>query len=94
MSNENEESKKGTDIQVHVSPDLDYLYRDFFNVFVGTGDVVMEFGNIHRSMPQHATLSNRIVLSVPNAYRLLEILQKALQDAQIKTQQMLNKQKS
>ena len=44
--------------------ELDYVFRDVANVFVGKSEVVMEFGNLHRSMPGHATVSNRIVISV------------------------------
>ncbi len=81
------------DVQFHVSPDLDYSYRDVFNVFVGVGEVVIEFGNIHRSMPGHATLSNRIVLSVGNAYALVQALQGSLQEAQARLQSNLQKKK-
>lgn len=92
-----EESKTGEaeakpKVSVHVPPDLDYSYRDIANVFVGPGDVVLEFGNFHRSMPGNATISNRIVLSVASAYELHNSLGKALADAQQKLQQNLNKQ--
>ncbi len=73
-------------IQFHVPQDIDYVYRDFFNIFVGTGDVVLEFGNQHRSMPEHITISNRIVLSMTSAYNLQKTLQQALQEAQMKMQ--------
>jgi len=76
-------------IKFHVSPELDYVYRDVFNVYVGTGDVVIEFGNIHRAMPGNASISNRIVMSVGNAYNLIQTMQAALQDAQVKIHQAL-----
>ena len=47
----NQSSANQQNIQVHVAPDLDYSYRDVANIFVGAGDVVLEFGNLHRSMP-------------------------------------------
>ena len=78
-------------IQVHIPPDLDYLYRDVANVFVGTGDVVLELGNIHRSMPSNATISNRIVFSIATAYELHNRLGQALAEAQQQLQQSLNK---
>lgn len=78
-------------IKAHIPPDLDYLYRDVVNVFVGAGDVILEFGNIHRSMPGTATISNRIVLSVANAYELQNNLTQALAQAQQKLQQELQK---
>ena len=79
--------------QVHVSPDLDYSYRDVANIFVGTGDVVLEFGNLHRSMPGNVTISNRIVLSMANAIELQQKLGQVLQEAQKQMQeQFKNKQ--
>jgi len=78
-------------IQVHIPPELDYSYRDIANVFVGTGDVVIEFGNFHRSMPNNASISNRIVLSIANAYELKNSLGQALANAQKMLQQDLNK---
>ncbi|MCF8104180.1 MAG: hypothetical protein K9K64_01745 [Desulfohalobiaceae bacterium] len=88
MSEENEKQNTNA-VQFHVSPDLDYVYRDVFNVYVGSGDVLIEFGNQHRSMPEHATVSNRIVMSIGNAYTLLQTMQKTLQEAQIKLHQNL-----
>ena len=84
--NDNNQQK----IHAHIIDDLDYLYRDISNVFVGAGDVVLEFGNLHRSMPGHATISNRIVLSVASAYELQHNLGQALAEAQQKLQQNLN----
>ncbi len=81
------------EIQFHVSPELEYAYRDVINVYVGAGDVVIEFGNLHRAMPGHATISNRIVLSVANAYNLHQTLQQALQAAQMQVQKNLQEQK-
>ena len=76
-------------IQVYIPPDLDYLYRDVANVFVGTGDVVLELGNIHRSMPSNATISNRIVFSIATAYELHNRLGQALAETQQQLQQSL-----
>ncbi len=92
MEENKQQQENNENVQVHVAPDLDYLYRDVFNIFVGAGDVVIEFGNVHRSIPNHASISNRIVLSVANAYNLQQTLQQALQSAQIKVQQALNEQ--
>ena len=96
MTEENKEAKENTQpphIQFHVPPDLEYVYRDVFNVYAGTGDVVIEFGNHHRAMPEHASISNRIVMSVGNAYLLVQTLQQALQQAQAALQHNLSKQK-
>ena len=94
MTDEKEENTDSTEtrnFQIHVPPDLDYVYRDIANVFVGAGDVVLEFGNFHRSMPGNATISNRIVLSVANAYELQNSLGRALAEAQKKLQESLKK---
>jgi hypothetical protein len=92
-ADQNEESAapNGRNIQVHIPPDLEYHYRDIANVFVGAGDVVLEFGNFHRSMPNNATISNRIVLSIASAYELQNSLGQALANAQQRLQQNLNK---
>ena len=78
-------------IRFHVAPDLEYVYRDIFNVYVGSGDVVIEFGNLHRSMPEHASISNRIVMSIGNAYSLMQTMQNALKQAHDRLQQDLSK---
>ncbi|MBA2880278.1 hypothetical protein HNR65_000585 [Desulfosalsimonas propionicica] len=92
--NESPDPGSGTrDVQFHVAPDLDYVYRDVFNVFVGSGDVVIEFGNQHRAMPGHATIANRIVMTVGNAYGLIQTLQKTLEEAQIKLHEQIQAQK-
>jgi hypothetical protein len=59
---------------------------------VGAGDVVIEYGNLHRAMPGNATIKNRIVMSVANAYNLHQILQQALQAAQMQLQKNLQEQ--
>ncbi len=78
--------------QVHVSPDLDYCYRDIANIFVGTGDVIFEFGNIHRSMPGNITIGNRIVLTMANAVELHHKLGEVLQEAQKQLQEQFKQQ--
>ncbi len=80
-------------VKFHVSPELDYLYRDIVNIFVGSGDVVFEFGNHHRSMPGHVTVSNRIVVSLATAYDLQQKLQQVLLEAQKQMQKSLMEKK-
>jgi len=89
----NKENNGQPDVKFHVSPDLEYVYRDVFNIFVGAGEVVIEFGNLHRAMPDHATISNRIVMSVGNAYTLIQTLQQTLQEAQIQLRRNLQEKK-
>jgi hypothetical protein len=83
-------SEQKVKIQTHIAPDLEYVYRDIANVFVGAGDVVIEFGNFHRSMPGHATISNRVVLSMANAIELQQSLGSAIMEAQERLKQQLN----
>jgi hypothetical protein len=78
-SNSNAENK--SQLQVHVNPELEYKYRDFFSVFVSNEDVVIEFGNRHRSMPNNVTVSDRIVLSIPNSIRFINGLQQSINQA-------------
>lgn len=93
MENTNEPDTS-EQIQIHVSPDLDYVYRDMVNIFVGNGDVLFEFGNHHRSLPErHVTITDRIVLSVPNAYDLLQRLNQTLQEAQARLQEQIKSPK-
>lgn len=91
MSEENNKDNQKK-IQMHVSPDLDYSYRDVVNIFIGTGDVVFEFGNMHRSMPGNITIGNRIVLSMSNAIDLQQKLALALQEAQKQLQEQFQRQ--
>lgn len=72
------------ELQVHAAADLDYKYRDLFNLHVGAEEVILEFGNLHRSQPGHATLLDRIVLSPANAMRLQQGLAQALGQMQQK----------
>jgi len=87
------DNKQQPEIKFHVPPDLEYVYRDIFNVYAGVGDVTIEFGNHHKAMPEHASIANRIVMTTGNAYLLVQTLQKALQDAQAALQHNLSKQK-
>lgn len=89
---ENNTEQNQQNFQVHVSPDLDYSYRDVANIFVGAGDVVFEFGNLHRSMPGNITISNRVVMTMANAYDLQQKLGQVLQEAQKQMQAQLKQQ--
>ncbi|MCK5003398.1 MAG: hypothetical protein KAS57_10250 [Gammaproteobacteria bacterium] len=91
MSEENNNNTE-QQYQVHVSPDLDYSYRDVANIFAGAGDVVFEFGNMHRSMPGNITIGNRVVLSMANAIDLQQKLGQVLEEAQRKIQEQFQQQ--
>ena len=91
QTKEQSAKQRKNSVQFHVPQDLEYVYRDIFNVYVGSGDVVIEFGNLHRSMPEHASISNRIVMSIGNAYTLMQTMQNALKQAHDRLQQDLSK---
>lgn len=74
-------------IQVQVSPDLDYSYRDFFSIYVGAEDVVLEFGNRHRAQANRASVQTRLVLSIQNAFRLQQALGRSLEEARKRIQE-------
>ena len=94
MSEQNNNENVQQNFQVHVSPDLDYCYRDVANIYVGAGagDVVFEFGNIHRSMPGNITIGNRVVMSMANAIDLQQKLAQVLGEAQKQLQEQLQEQ--
>ncbi|GAB6888325.1 hypothetical protein JCM13304A_18240 [Desulfothermus okinawensis JCM 13304] len=85
---ENKENK----VEIYMSPDVDFVYRDVFHVFVGAGEVVIEFGNIQRMEPSKVIISNKIVLSLGNAYRLMKSLEDALKSAEDKFKEILSTQ--
>lgn len=92
MADDSNKSNREQEIKYHVPADLEYCYRDFFNVFIGAGDVVIEFGNGHRGMPGHVSIKNRVVMTVAGAFQLNQTLQKALQAAQEKLKKDLQKE--
>ena len=94
MSEQNNNETTQQNFQVHVSPDLDYCYRDVANIYVGAGagDVVFEFGNMHRSMPGNITIGNRVVMSMANAIDLQQKLAQVLGEAQKQLQEQLQEQ--
>lgn len=102
QNNENQQSaengthgnRENQEIHFHVPPDLDYVYRNVFNVYAGQAEVVIEFGNRHPSMPDHVTISNRIVVSMASAYDLLQTIQRAMQNVQIQMQKDFRKEKN
>jgi len=68
-------------LNVRYPDNLDYCYRDIFKAFVGEGEVLLEFANINRSKPDEVTITDRIVISIPNAVRLVQHLQESLKQA-------------
>lgn len=64
----------------HARPDLEYVYRDTFNVYVGFEEVILEFGNRSRSDENEVAVGDRIVLSIANSQRLQQALQRGLDE--------------
>lgn len=81
-------------VEVTFAEGIDYRYRDVLNIFVGRSEVVFELGNIHRSVPNQATISDRIVVSMANAYDFHARLGQSLKDAQERLQQEMRQQRS
>lgn len=73
-----EQEQEQDQIRVHVSPELDYKYRDVVSVFASAQEVILEFGSRHRSIKSAMTVYDRIVLSPANAVRLQQALGKSL----------------
>ncbi len=76
-------------VEVYIKPDVDYVYRELFNVYVGVGDVVIEFGNYQRPDASKVIVSERIVMTIGNAYKLMQHMENALKQAQEKIQEMV-----
>lgn len=73
--------------RLQADSDLEYLYYDVFNVFVGPEEVVVELGNRHRGQQDAATVHRRVVLSPNTARRLAQTLTQGLQvmEEQVRT---------
>ena len=69
-------------VQMQIPADLEYVYRDFFTVFAGPDDVILEFGNVNRSAANQVKIANRIVLTPANALRLREVLDRTIAEMQ------------
>ena len=69
-------------VQLQIPADLDYVYRDFFTIFAGPDDVILEFGNVNRSVSNQVKIANRIVLTPANALRLREALDRTISEMQ------------
>ncbi|MDK2957230.1 MAG: hypothetical protein PWQ57_2726 [Desulfovibrionales bacterium] len=76
-------------LKVHVPDNLEYVYRDLFNIYIGMEEVVIEFGNRRRDRQNEADMSNRIVLSVSAAYNLQQALNQALTEMSSQLQQSM-----
>lgn len=72
----NEES--ANQLQVHIPADLNYEYRNITQVFGGAGEVVIEFGVRHHSLPNHVNVYDRLVMTPDNAFHLMKQVEQVL----------------
>lgn len=73
---------ESNDLKVVIPNDLDYKFRDFFNVNASATEVVIEMGNVHRSVQNEAVLRDRVVFSIPGAIQLKDALNSALAEVE------------
>jgi len=83
------ENKQQDGLEVYIHPDADFVFREVFGVYVGAGEVVIEFGNYQRIDSRKVVISDRIVMTINNAYKLMRYMEDALQQAQAKMQELL-----
>ena len=69
-------------LQLVVSQNADYRFRDFFTVVADTEKVVLEFGNVNRGVSNQVVVGDRIVMSIANTVRLRDVLQRTLDELQ------------
>lgn len=73
---------ENNDLKVVIPNDLEYKFRDFFNVNASATEVIIEMGNVHRSVQNEAVLRDRVVFSVPGAIQLKDALNSALAEVE------------
>ncbi len=73
---------ENNDLKVVIPNDVDYKFRDFFNVNASATEVVIEMGNEHRSVQNEAVLRDRVVFSIPGAIQLKDALNSALAEVE------------
>ncbi len=79
MNQEQKQEERQERIKVEIAPDVEYVYRDMVNISAKPDALLLEFGNEHLIPPGTITISNRIILSPRNAYRLYQTLGQTLQ---------------
>ena len=80
---ESKNNKENT-IKLHIDPEIDYKYRDLFNIHISAEDVVFEFGNIQRGTTGQGAIKDVIVMSPANAIRLQQALSQSITNMQQK----------
>ena len=94
MSDETPATSTDRAMIVHAGEDVDYVYRDAFNLYVGAEEVVIEFGNRDRKKPNEMTVKDRVVISVSNAAKLSSALRDTLANMQQVMRQKLEEQRA
>ncbi len=87
---QNEEKK----VRLHIDPEIEYKYRDLFNLHISAEDVVIEFGNIQRGAKNQGAIKDIIVMSPANAIRLQQALSQSIENMQQKIREYQENEKS
>lgn len=88
---DNEQGKENK-IKLHIDPEIEYKYRDLFNIHISAEDVVIELGNIQRGATDQGAIKDIIVMSPANAIRLQQALTKSIETMQQKIRDFQNKE--
>lgn len=88
---ENHSEKK---IKLHVDPEIEYKYRDLFNIHISTEDVILELGNIQRGGTAQGAIKDVIVMSPSTAIRLQQALAQSIGHMQEKMKEIQQKNQS
>ena len=72
-----EQQSDRPETRFRLARDVDYVYRNTFNVYAALDEIVIEFGNLNRAQANEVLIGDRIVLSPSNAMRLQQALQQA-----------------
>ncbi len=81
-------------IKLHVDPEIEYKYRDLFNIHISTEDVILELGNIQRGATTQGAIKDVIVLSPSTAIRLQQALAQSIEHIQEKMKEIQQKNQS
>ncbi len=77
-------------IKIHINPEIEYKYRDIFNIHISTDEVTLEFGNLQRGSNQ-GVIKDIIVMTPANAMRLQQALAQSIETMQQKIREINSK---
>ena len=91
---ETPENHSENKIKLHVDPEIEYKYRDLFNIHISTEDVILELGNIQRGGTAQGAIKDVIVMSPSTAIRLQQALAQSIGHMQEKMKEIQQKNQS